>query len=233
VAVIVCVTVVGIASGHRVFDNQNGRGAYQVGTYPPHHQQVLWAFDSGFPDGNSRRAVREGAVAWNNLGRRLQFEHDSQSLSTERRFDGANHYCSFERPPLQRRGRPLSAVFWAVLPNADGADILARAGVCLQNNEIAGFRMAFDSSQPNWYRGSSASVPNDRTDMQATAAHEFGHASGWFPHYDGRRSLSGRAHCGLDNVNRQTMCMSIGRGQARQRTLGQHDRHTFEGAYGR
>jgi len=222
------------AQAHRVFSNANGVGAYPDGVYPVTYQNVRWAFDSGFPSGGQRRAVIAGAAAWNNLGRRLQFLYDSRSLSTEREFDGSRVYCSNGRPPLERDGQPLSAVFSeALASNRREFVTLARAATCFRRGEMVGFRMAFNSDPSMWYYGSSASVPDNRFDMQSVAVHEFGHAGGFAPHYDGRGSLEGPEPCQRSNLNRETMCAVTYRGQARQRTLGRHDRHTFEGAYSR
>lgn len=232
---------VGIADAHRVFNrtDSNGKlriGAYSSGSFDASDDDVLWAFDNGFPSGPFRQAVRDGAGTWNSLSRRFQFAYDSRDLSTERQFDGEKHYCSEQRQPVARNGRSLGLVFWEALPSSGDRDVLARAGVCFKRQgsgyRLLAFRMAYDRTQPNWYRGESGSVPSESIDARSVATHEFGHSTGFLRHYDGKNSIpTGSDQCASGDQNRQTMCSLTYRGQARQRTLGRHDRHTFEGAY--
>ena len=227
----------GEAGAHRVFTYTDASGnqrpgAYWFGPYPTEYDDVRWAFAANFPGGQYRQAVVRGAQAWNGLNRRLQFQHDPNSVSVERTFEGTAHNCSKEQPPLERYGRPLAMVFWE---NLDGK-ALGQAGSCQKRDPNTGsyhmftFRMVFDSGRSDWYRQPSGSVPPSKVDLQETAAHEFGHASGFWAHFNKLDHFP--PPCDLTDKNRATMCAGGYRGQSRRRTISQHDRHTFEGAYG-
>jgi hypothetical protein len=225
--------LVSATSGHAhlPFTTDGKVGAYEWGTYGAGDRRVQVFFDSGYPDGSYRSAVRRAGGEWNRYQQSLQFEFQPGSITTDRTYGGDNHYCSRDRAPLHRNGRPASVIFWSALSPQTGG----RVGSCWENGTQVGFRMAINRApKVPWYRGSSGSVPDDRADLQSLATHEFGHATGWVRHYDGGSddNLPGSEHCGRDMKDRQTMCaLAAYPGQSRTRTLGQHDRHTFEAAY--
>ncbi len=98
--------------------------------------------------------------------------------------------------------------------------------------------MALNRAFPRWYTGTSTDVPgaagapDASQDMQSVAMHEFGHASGFARHYDGPNSTGlGGAICNLTDSRRETMCSLLTQGTAWGRTLGPHDRHTWNAVY--
>ena len=75
-----------------------------------------------------------------------------------------------------------------------------------------------------WYSGTGDAPAND-VDTWSVASHESGHATGFYGHLEYPSSI-----CQNDSSMR-TMCPVYHDGTERQRTLEDHDYHTFENAY--
>ncbi len=80
----------------------------------------------------------------------------------------------------------------------------------------------FDT-QDRWYTSAGGTVPADTWDLQATAAHEGGHLTGWAAHFTGSSMCPNTSAI-------QTMCQGA-RGTMWKRTLEVHDVHTWQNAY--
>lgn len=92
-----------------------------------------------------------------------------------------------------RDGRPVNVVYWGG-PTSLG-DSFGAAKICLHRFADGepyipwAFNIILNSGY-RWYSGRGKDVPQQRYDLQSTATHEFGHATGWLPHFNPRgRSL--------------------------------------------
>lgn len=86
--------------------------------------------------------------------------------------------------------------------------------------------MIFDNDPPlPWYFGDNE-VPDGRVDLEAVATHEFGHATGFFDHFN-----DGSDEC-PNGPAMHTMCRSYRLdAQAAWRSLEGHDIHTLLNTY--
>lgn len=247
----------GPVQAHRVLPrhSSDNRAAFQYRQYPDAEDRVVWWFENSFPgkvDGTSahKRAVLRASRAWNDRGRRFTFaDQGNREVAYNAPYEqvrgvgeGRRRYCGATRG---RARIPLSLVFWEGLESDQpGTTALGEAATCLHNAHDGiprhpfKFFMALNRAFPSWYTGSSTSVPGEagapdaEQDMQGVAMHEFGHASGFARHYDGANSTGlGGAICERTNSKRETMCALSTQGAAWARTLGPHDRHTWDAAY--
>jgi hypothetical protein len=113
-------------------------------------------------------------------------------------------------------------------------EALALAMVCPVpgTNQAAVFQIGVSTRHP-WWASSSTAVPSREYDLQGVLTHEFGHATGWYWHWDDPKHVGGPGRtelCPVDN-SRHTMCAAIWSGTAIWRTLGSHDGHTFDNHY--
>lgn len=99
---------------------------------------------------------------------------------------------------------------------------------------LTGFTMVIDNHPedntpgvPNagWFLGDGA-IPPNAWDLEGTATHEFGHVTGFVPHWTDTSNL-------CTNADPHTMCGAEPgfRGSKARRTLETHDIHTLEDAY--
>lgn len=89
---------------------------------------------------------------------------------------------------------------------------------------------AEDCKGGQWYRKADPDgIRTRRYDLQSVATHEFGHATGLYWHFDDPGMTSGTGHVCNDGAGGagETMCASVGRGTTGNRTLSDHDLHTF------
>ena len=185
-----------------------------------------------FPNGADRawtaaemQRVRDGAAAWtaitpttftyNEVSTILATTEPTQCPYSENNglwwdtIDGA--YVPGSNPPQGAvAGRTLMCVF-----NAD-------------RTKLAGFQIRFDVAE-NWYFG-TGSPGSNQIDFASVATHELGHAAGHTYHWDDP-GFNETVLCGPSDPARETMCASTVLGQSVQRTLGGHDRHTFDETY--
>lgn len=174
---------------------------------------VNYGFSTNFPMGNHRARVTTGKNAWNNA-----------AGSTEPDFFGFNPDGNyFFGDPC--RSPDGNGVLWFNRP----AMTLAEVKLCASaSGRIQRFSLAFDPGAGDygrsWYTG-TGDAPSDTYDLWSVAAHEFGHVTGFWGHFG-----EGGTLCANDN-SRHTMCPNIPPGTERQRTLQEHDTHTFDNAY--
>lgn len=101
---------------------------------------------------------------------------------------------------------------------------IAYASICRESGTITSAAIAFDHTARNWYTGVSTNVPSSALDLRSVSSHEFGHATGFFPHFD-----PNDVDC--SSADRETMCESLPAGVSYFRTLEEHDKHTVADAY--
>lgn len=101
---------------------------------------------------------------------------------------------------------------------------VAYTSICRKSGTITSAAIAFDYTGRNWYTGVSSNVPSSAFDLRSVSSHEFGHATGFFPHFD-----PDDVDC--SSADRETMCATIPVGVSYFRTLEEHDKHTVANAY--
>lgn len=108
---------------------------------------------------------------------------------------------------------------WRKLPGSR----IGQAQRCYSGGRLHNFQIIYDTST-TWYFGTG--VPSRNAfDFYSTAVHELGHGTGFRGHFTGPSTCPGTSS---DN----TMCQSSARrGTTHRRSLGTHDRHTFQHAY--
>jgi hypothetical protein len=147
----------------------------------------------------------------------------------------------------------MSLVFWPELPPTTPGDAppLAEATTCNRVPTGGGperpfkFFLALNrlyatcdpvTQPPNnchggqWYRKADPDgIPNRRLDLQSVATHEFGHATGFYWHFNDPGMNTGTGHVCNGGATQadETMCQGLNRGTTEKRTLSDHDLHTF------
>jgi hypothetical protein len=155
--------------------------------------------------------VHQGALPWNDLAQPMKFAKLSDSNIGY--FDGCGNYMD-------------NYIFQRKIDGVGNA--LAEASWCLYSgtNRMYSFHITFDGGE-DWYYG-SGDAPPGRPDFISVAAHEFGHVTGFVRHLD---DSGDPLRICLDKGAQETMCKVHYFGSERQRTLGEHDAHTFREAY--
>ena len=178
---------------------------------------VDWHFTDTFHPSNQawRDRVKDGAQAWNNLYEPMFFVKQTEIPD----FNATVCPDRYQKNAIH-------------MSNIDGKyGYAADTKTCVFNGdrtEMFSVQIRFDTAE-SWYVGSTYPPPYDRTDVQAWATHEFGHATGFHgPHDDGHFEGSG-THC--TNNPKETMCPFMPYGYAYFRSLESHDIHTFDKAY--
>lgn len=166
----------------------------------------------------AREAVRSGARQWSNLGQPMRFvdagaysaDYDVRSCGTYQR--NGIHFRSIDGPSLQQ----------------PGVNVVAETRTCAFSGtgELYSFQMVFDNAEP-WYVGTGDAAPN-QVDLWSVATHEFGHAAGFAKHLDQDGDPNGLC---TNTPAEQTMCALTYPGSEAQRSLADHDKHTFSAAY--
>jgi hypothetical protein len=181
----------------------------------PVNATVNYGVNTGFPTGEWRSRLLDGKNQWNNA-----------TNSGEPSFywglqDDINHGTAGN--PCGISGWNTAAVFWNDLDYIGGS-ILGATRLCNVSGTIANFTIEFDNDRSNWYTGTGDN-PSSNHDAWSVATHEFGHAFGFWEHI-----TESDGAC-PDSSSRATMCPSIYTGTERQRTLIDHDIHTFDAAH--
>lgn len=183
-----------------------------------------YGFHDAVPGGDFRDRVEDGAQKWNPLAGNMQFQRGGVNVTWT--FDSTNchnpgdnsiHYGNIDGGPAAQEEGEFNTV--------------ATTTTCHYNSDVHdlySFRIKFDEDDP-WYTG-TGDTPSGRYDLIAVAAHEFGHATGF-----GRGAA--QDHFDRDSTYckdspKHTMCPTISRGYNNLRSLEEHDRHTFNNAYG-
>lgn len=152
--------------------------------------------------------VNAGANTWSALGEPMRF---TNSLPD---------FPSNFRPGVCSRTYQRNGIHRKAIDGTGGT--LARTYLCTSGGALHSFQLVFDRGD-RWYTGTGAPARN-QADLQSVATHEFGHATGFAGHF------SGSALCSND-ASFHTMCAGHVVGTNRQRTLEEHDKHTFGAAY--
>lgn len=63
--------------------NAHARALFYFEWWHTGERSVVWHFDDGFPLGDARARVRDGAAVWNNQATSLQFSFDSSDLGNQ------------------------------------------------------------------------------------------------------------------------------------------------------
>jgi hypothetical protein len=242
-------TLVGVGvlvSASAIAEAHKAGWAYPDGTYPDARDRVEFRFHTSVPKGRWRARISNGAQEWNRYDRRLVFAPPASgepSATTEPKF-ACPALSDTPRPSIVfRSAQAAFAANFTCMKKSDGRPFY--------------FRMFFDPTFKWWTDpNNNRKIPFDRYDVQSAATHEFGHATGWGPHYDdnpddpeGPKVF--KSYCRIyrdqtnpnDRVNgtrrqdniftgQQTMCSRMASGGVHLRTLGSHDRGTFRNAYG-
>lgn len=201
-----------------------GAGAHPSADHFPYRwkrdRSVVFKFTPSVPAASGARTpVRNAARQWNGLGQALRFvdagtypaDYDPVGCGTYQR--NGVHFRPIDGPSLQ----------------TVGVNTVAETRVCLfggGTNELYSFQMVFDSAEP-WYYGSGDAAPT-QVDLWSVATHEFGHAAGFARHLDHDGDPAGLC---ANTAAQPTMCAVTYPGTEHQRTLADHDKHTFDAAY--
>lgn len=236
---------IGVAQAH----NPNNIYGPEATRWQPNRDRLEYEFDKSVPRGRWRARINDGAREWNRYDRRVHFVPPANPNKSR------DARAQFRCPSRQPRA---SIIFRAPFPDRFGRAIGLNFTCVSNDGEPLYFRQFYDSTFDDFWtdpRGNGR-VPDNRIDLQSTAAHEMGHATRWGPHLDDDGPDAGdglefRSYCrsyiqadrpddryrpepGDDPfTGKQTMCALISYGQRGQRRLGSHDRGTFRNAYGR
>jgi hypothetical protein len=146
----------------------------------------------------------------------------------ERTWSGDSNECSTPRYAVIDRNYQDGPF---TQPGPAG-DQLAETTYCLNNSDrIVEFYLKFDREEP-WYFTAGNDDQNNTVSARAIAAHEFGHAAGFYPHF----GASDTSTCDVPLSDIHTMCP----GSAwtdyddswRVFTLEPHDLHEFDERWG-
>jgi hypothetical protein len=210
---------------------------------------INWWFERNWRGAGSncspyKLAALRASRRWTALGRRLEFvdhgctkKHYPESYSDVTYTDpyGWGNYCDLKTGAART---PVSIIFWEDISQLNTAkqEALGATITCSgRGGRPSKFIMAINPNpiSGSWYAGADPRVPANRNDLESTMMHEFGHATGWGPHYDDHKGLTqGGAVCTSNRSDRETMCSSSPLGESWERGLGPHDRETFFKAYG-
>ena len=189
--------------------------AHTPGTFFPNakwvrDKTVSYSFTpSGAPTAEWRSRTNEAASTWNALGQPMRYTL-APDLGD---FDPYVCPSTYQQNGIHRR-------------SIDGSGgTLAQTMTCWYGGtkELSTFQLVYDTSE-NWYVGTGG-PGGSQSDLLSVAVHELGHATGFSKHFGAGSSI-----CVL-NSNQQTMCPTHLVGSTWQRSLGEHDKHTFSKAY--
>jgi len=117
------------------------------------------------------------------------------------------------------------AVHWG--PIDGSGDGLAVTFKCVKGGDeshLYSFQIKFDSDEAGFWYSDTGTPGGSESDFWSVATHEFGHATGWSPHF-----VEGSSLC-PDGEDQQVMCPELD-GGATERRLDTHDKDTFSDAY--
>lgn len=191
--------------------------AYPYRWKAPDNGGVRWFFasDHFLHDAGAAARVLEASLAWNAAaaagGGVLAYVPAGYDPTLA--WDGCNLWN-------------VNGVFWLPIDGPGGT--LAQARACVwasDGTRMFSFRIGFDSAE-DWHTGAGP-PPSTRFDLGSSAAHELGHATGFWTHWE---DIGATSLCPNDDTQ-HTMCKFGYRGTARKRSLEPHDRHTAASAY--
>lgn len=172
-----------------------------------HDGVVTYAFASGFPDGELRDRVREGARAWNSIGTQVQLVDVAEPVQSDPTS------CPAVPQP--------NAVHWRDVDGRGGQRAYTR--MCPHAGRFT-FQLVLDRDE-RWYTG-SGEPDDDELDVLSVLTHEFGHAAGFSGPFANGHYDPGDAVC-ASGPAQHTMCPKIPPGTTHMRSLEAHDIHTF------
>lgn len=226
--------------------------AYYGGDVQAADRPLQWWFESRWPkaDGvvhTNKASLLRADDPWNGLKpnfyadsgyREIHYDAPYRSV----REEGRTNFCRDTRDDPQVPGenpRPLNLIYWEPSPTgASGTQKPAEISQCFQGGHLKSFAIVINSSDRWHTKRRWDNMPTDVYDMQSTATHEFGHATGFVRHFNEPLDentpdewSAQRARCGARSSKRETMCPGGDTGKAYERTLGPHDFHTFQSVY--
>jgi hypothetical protein len=172
---------------------------------------VAYGYTPSVPTGAFRTAVDSGASQWSAVpNATLDFVH------------GSDFGSNFNYSTCSSGG---NGIHYDAIDGTNG--VLGRTFTCMDGGgNITSFQTVFDTSE-NWYTA-TGTPSGSQADLASVAAHELGHATG-FGQGAPNSHFSGTI-CD-PNSAQQTMCPAHLLGSTWQRTLEDHDQHTFAAAY--
>lgn len=161
---------------------------------------------TGVPDlARVNTSIVNGANAWNAVNEPMHFSYQGRSSQSilVNQCPGNGHSYVFQRPlAISQR--------------------LAETYTCLSGGFINATVITFDNEA--WY-SDTGQPPANAPDRWSVSSHEFGHGTGFANHWPADSS-----RCTYSST-RLTMCPNHFLGTTWDRTLGDHDIHTFQAAY--
>lgn len=189
-------------------------------------KQVNWGFTpSGNYGTNWRDQIARGFAQWNAVGQPMTFIHQTPSGLTDYTADWDPYSC----PPVEQR----DGIHRRKIDGAGGTLAVTPACFFTGTNELHSFQIIYDTSE-NWYTG-TGTPGNTQVDLWSVTSHETGHATGFGEYTSQQHFSASETICTFVtyDVNNpyHTMCPFIYDGTTRSRSLADHDKHTFDGAY--
>lgn len=194
-------------------------GTYYVQRWKSTERDQNYGFASDV-GANFKDRVENAAQEWNGLSGNMQFHRG-----------GVNVTWSYGDSDCHAAGSNsihIGSIDGAT--TASNPSTLATTTTCVYSSDstkIWSFRTKFDSAE-NWYTG-TGSPGSSQFDAQSVATHELGHATGFGrgsapDHWDPSNSV-------CTDSPKHTMCPVTPSGTTFERSLEEHDRHTFNNVY--
>jgi hypothetical protein len=190
---------------------------YYVDSVWPTGTNEPFFLGSGVPTVDRVRAsIAQGAVAWNERPPTVNFA-DNGYVSSQSPYGIGN---------CDAVGRS-----WVFQRDIGGS--LAHAWTCRDSAGLlkAAFVIEFDDRPGggNWHSDTTSALPTaGNYDRWSVASHEMGHAMGHYWHWD---EFGASTRCEEGLATKLTMCRTVAPATIMQRSLDDHDWHTYDSAY--
>lgn len=187
---------------------------------------IDWAFTPSVPSGNARDRMLDAANHWNNL-------------SGGRELNKVGNYSAFQYDNPQTDCANLdpeqNGIHYASIDgNSSGGGTYATTYLCVyqsHNDWLFARNVKVDSAE-DW--SNSDLDPGSDLDLEGVITHEFGHVLGYSGNNINEAHFSDNADiCNAGISENQTMCRYVSYGTASyyERSLEDHDKHTFNAEY--